>query len=34
MILRKYQTDLINKIKLSIMNGHRSIVAVLGCGGG
>lgn len=32
--LRKYQTDLINNIKRSIMTGHRSIVAVLGCGGG
>lgn len=34
MILRDYQTELIKKIKLSIMSGHRSIVAVLGCGGG
>lgn len=32
--LRKYQVELINNIRRSIMAGHRSIVAVLGCGGG
>lgn len=34
MILRDYQTELIEKIKDSIRNGNRSVVAVLGCGGG
>ena len=32
--LRSYQKELISNIKRSIINGHRSIVAVLGCGGG
>lgn len=32
--LRPYQTDLINNIKRSMLNGNNSIVAVLGCGGG
>lgn len=34
MELRPYQADLIGKIRLSIKHGHRSIVSVLGCGGG
>ena len=34
MILRSYQTALINNIKRSVINGHKSIVSVLGCGGG
>lgn len=34
MQLRPYQTGLINKIRLSLKSGHRSIVSVLGCGGG
>lgn len=34
MILREYQAELIGKIRLSIMHGHKSIVSVLGCGGG
>lgn len=32
--LRSYQSDLIHDIKLSITSGHKSIVSVLGCGGG
>ncbi len=32
--LREYQKELINNIRKSIINGNRSIVAVLGCGGG
>lgn len=34
MKLREYQADLIGRIRLSIMHGRKSIVAVLGCGGG
>lgn len=34
MILREYQADLIGKIRLAILHGCRSIVSVLGCGGG
>lgn len=34
MKLREYQADLIGRIRLSIMHGHKSIVSVLGCGGG
>lgn len=34
MKLRPYQAELIQKIKLSMVRGHRHIVAVLGCGGG
>ena len=34
MKLREYQAELIGKIRLSIMHGHKSIVSVLGCGGG
>lgn len=32
--LREYQQTLINNIRSSAQNGHRSIVSVLGCGGG
>ena len=32
--LRKYQQDLINDIRRSVLSGHKSIVSVLGCGGG
>lgn len=32
--LREYQTELINNIRKSIKTGNKSIVAVLGCGGG
>lgn len=32
--LREYQQTLINNIRTSAQNGHRSIVSVLGCGGG
>lgn len=32
--LREYQAELIGRIRLSIMHGHKSIVSVLGCGGG
>lgn len=32
--LREYQTELINNIRKSIKTGNRSVVAVLGCGGG
>lgn len=32
--LRTYQNELINDIRKSIRKGHKSIVAVLGCGGG
>ena len=32
--LREYQQKLINNIRTSAQNGHRSIVSVLGCGGG
>ena len=32
--LRPYQRELINDIKHSMIAGHRSIVSVLGCGGG
>lgn len=32
--LREYQADLINNIRQSIKHGHKSIVSVLGCGGG
>ena len=34
MELREYQADLINNIKASVRSGHKSIVSVLGCGGG
>lgn len=34
MELRPYQAELINNIRQSIKNGHKSIVSVLGCGGG
>lgn len=34
MKLREYQAELIGRIRLSIMHGHKSIVSVLGCGGG
>lgn len=34
MKLRPYQAELVQKIKLSMVRGHRHIVAVLGCGGG
>lgn len=34
MKLRPYQEELVRKIKLSMVCGHRHIVAVLGCGGG
>ena len=34
MELRPYQAELINNIRLSIKHGHKSIVSVLGCGGG
>ena len=34
MKLREYQADLIGKIRLAILHGCRSIVSVLGCGGG
>lgn len=34
MKLREYQADLIGRIRLSIIHGHKSIVSVLGCGGG
>lgn len=34
MKLREYQDHLINMIRYAIMNGSRSIVSVLGCGGG
>lgn len=32
--LRPYQSELIDNIRTSIRNGNKSIVAVLGCGGG
>ena len=32
--LRPYQNDLINDIRTSLRNGNKSVVAVLGCGGG
>jgi len=32
--LREYQADLIGKIRLAILHGSKSIVSVLGCGGG
>ena len=32
--LRQYQSELIGRIRLAILHGHRSIVSVLGCGGG
>lgn len=34
MILRNYQIELIDNIRNDIKHGHKSIVAVLGCGGG
>lgn len=34
MQLRPYQEKLISDIKVSLRNGHKSAVAVLGCGGG
>lgn len=34
MKLREYQADLIGKIRLAILHGSKSIVSVLGCGGG
>lgn len=34
MKLRPYQSELIDKIRLSLRNGHKAVVAVLGCGGG
>lgn len=33
-VLREYQTKLINDIRKSIKTGHKSVLAVLGCGGG
>lgn len=32
--LREYQSELIGRIRLAILHGSRSIVSVLGCGGG
>lgn len=32
--LRPYQEEIVNKIRAELLNGRRSIVAVLGCGGG
>ena len=32
--LRPYQSELITNIRNSVRTGHRSIVSVLGCGGG
>ena len=32
--LREYQSELIENIRKSVLSGHRSIVSVLGCGGG
>ena len=34
MQLREYQAELIGRIRLAIMHGRKSIVSVLGCGGG
>lgn len=34
MILRPYQEQLISDIKRSLLKGHKSVVSVLGCGGG
>ena len=34
MQLRPYQQELIQKIKSEIRQGHKSVIAVLGCGGG
>ena len=34
MKLRPYQNELIDKVKTSIIKGHKRVVAVLGCGGG
>ena len=34
MKLREYQAELIGRIRLAILYGHKSIVSVLGCGGG
>ena len=34
MELRQYQQELIDNIKASLRNGNKSVVAVLGCGGG
>jgi len=34
MILRAYQKQLISDIRKSVISGHKSIVSVLGCGGG
>lgn len=34
MKLREYQAELIGKIRFAILHGHKSIVSVLGCGGG
>ena len=34
MELRPYQKELIQKIKAELRRGHKSVVAVLGCGGG
>lgn len=34
MKLREYQSELIGRIRLAILHGSRSIVSVLGCGGG
>ena len=34
MKLREYQAELIGKIRLAILHGSKSIVSVLGCGGG
>lgn len=34
MQLRPYQQELIDNIRCSVRSGHRSIVSVLGCGGG
>lgn len=34
MKLREYQADLIGMIRFAILHGHKSIVSVLGCGGG
>lgn len=34
MLLRDYQIDLVNKIKIELMHGKHAICCVLGCGGG
>lgn len=34
MMLRPYQQEIVDKIRKEICKGHKSVVAVLGCGGG